>query len=80
MEQFLLLEMVEQGDYFAINTPPDKFATLGLSMDHLPELQHAIGERLEGRAGGAGVDADGIHAGSLAPRGAGAAAGGVRWR
>ena len=42
-----------QGDYFAINAPPDKFATLGLSMDHLPELSQQIGEKLTGRAGGA---------------------------
>jgi carbon starvation protein len=42
-----------QGDYFAINAPPDKFATLGLSMDHLPELSRQIGEKLAGRAGGA---------------------------
>jgi len=42
-----------KGDYFAINTPPDKFATLGLSMDHLPELADQIGERLQGRPGGA---------------------------
>jgi carbon starvation protein len=42
-----------KGDYFAINTPPDKFATLGLSMDHLPELAEQIGERLQGRPGGA---------------------------
>src|SRR6185436_3945977 len=40
-----------QGDYFAINTPVDKFATLGLSMDHLPELSAQIGEKLQGRAG-----------------------------
>jgi carbon starvation protein len=42
-----------KGDYFAINTPVDKFATLGLSMDHLPELAEQIGERLQGRPGGA---------------------------
>jgi carbon starvation protein len=44
---------LSQGDYFAINTPVDKFATLGLSIDHLDELQSQIGERLHGRAGGA---------------------------
>jgi carbon starvation protein len=55
-----------QGDYFAINTPPDKFATLGLSMDHLPELAEQIGERLQGRPGGAvslAVGISGIFAG-----------------
>jgi carbon starvation protein len=44
---------LSQGDYFAINTPPDKFATLGLSVEHLPELSEQIGEKLAGRAGGA---------------------------
>ena len=44
---------LSEGDYFAINSPPDKFAALGLSMDHLPELSQQIGERLVGRAGGA---------------------------
>ena len=42
-----------QGDYFAINAPPDKFAALGLSMDHLPELSQQIGEKLVGKTGGA---------------------------
>jgi carbon starvation protein len=44
---------LSQGDYFAINTSPKVFGTLGLSMDHLPELSQAIGEDLRGRAGGA---------------------------
>ena len=44
---------LSQGDFFAINAPPDKFAALGLSMDHLPELSLEIGEKLAGRAGGA---------------------------
>jgi carbon starvation protein len=42
-----------EGDYFAINAPPDKFAALGLSVDQLPELAAQIGEKLTGRAGGA---------------------------
>jgi carbon starvation protein len=41
------------GDYFAINTPPDKFAALGLVTESLPELSEQIGEHLAGRAGGA---------------------------
>src|SRR5215471_18410787 len=32
------------GDYFAINTPPAVFQTLGLSVVNLPELQREIGE------------------------------------
>jgi carbon starvation protein len=44
---------LEQGDYFAINTPPDKFAQLGLTTAHLGELSHDIGETLAGRTGGA---------------------------
>jgi carbon starvation protein len=42
-----------QGDYFAINAPPGKFAALGLTVEHLPELSRQIGEKLSGRAGGA---------------------------
>jgi carbon starvation protein len=42
-----------QGDYFAINAAPDKFAALGLTMEHLPELSSQIGEKLTGRTGGA---------------------------
>jgi carbon starvation protein len=41
------------GDFFAINTPPDKFAALGMSTESLTELSEQIGERLAGRAGGA---------------------------
>ncbi|MBL8717637.1 MAG: carbon starvation protein A [Myxococcales bacterium] len=41
------------GDYFAINTPPDKFAALGMQTEHLGEMSHEIGERLAGRPGGA---------------------------
>ena len=40
-----------------INTPPDKFAALNLSIDHLDELQVQIGEKLHGRAGGARIPA-----------------------
>jgi carbon starvation protein len=42
-----------QGDYFAINAAPDKFAALGLTTEHLGELSEQIGEKLAGRAGGA---------------------------
>jgi carbon starvation protein len=41
------------GDYFAINTAPDKFAALGMTTESLTELSEQIGERLAGRAGGA---------------------------
>ncbi|MCS6884602.1 MAG: carbon starvation protein A [Acidobacteriota bacterium] len=40
------------GDYFAINVPPEKFASLGLEMRNLPELAQEIGEQLQGRTGG----------------------------
>jgi carbon starvation protein len=49
----LAASSMAEGDYFAINTAPDKFAALGMSMEHLPELSQQIGERLAGRAGGA---------------------------
>lgn len=40
-------------DYFAINATPEKFAALGMTVQHLPELSQAIGLNLEGRTGGA---------------------------
>ena len=41
------------GDYFAINTSPAVFATLGLSTVNLPDLQAQVGENVVGRPGGA---------------------------
>jgi len=41
------------GDYFAINTSPAVFGTLGLSMVHLNDLQAQVGEIVIGRPGGA---------------------------
>jgi carbon starvation protein len=41
------------GDYFAINTPPAVFATLGLSVTNLPALEAAVQETVTGRTGGA---------------------------
>jgi carbon starvation protein len=41
------------GDYFAINTPPSTFATLGIPVVNLPELEAAVGESVAGRTGGA---------------------------
>src|SRR5262249_36098127 len=41
------------GDYFAINTPPRVFDTLGLSTANLPTLQQEVGEVVAGRPGGA---------------------------
>jgi carbon starvation protein len=41
------------GDYFAINTPPAVFATLGLSVTNLPALEAAVQETVAGRTGGA---------------------------
>lgn len=40
-------------DYFAINTAPAVFATLGMEVVNLPQLSQAIGIDLEGRTGGA---------------------------
>ncbi len=40
-------------DYFAINTRPEVFATLGLATHDLPSLEAAVGESLAGRPGGA---------------------------
>jgi carbon starvation protein len=41
------------GDYFAINTPPDVFANLGMSVTNLPALESAVRETVTGRTGGA---------------------------
>jgi len=40
-------------DYYAINTTPAVFKTLGLSVVNLPELQREVGEIVVGRTGGA---------------------------
>ena len=41
------------GDYFAINVPPAVFQKMGLAVSNLPAMSLAVGEHLEGRAGGA---------------------------
>lgn len=41
------------GDYFAINAKPEVFATLGMSMQNLPDLAAAVQENVQGRPGGA---------------------------
>ena len=45
--------VLSYGDYFAINTPPEIFKKLGISVTNLPQLSAEIGEKLEGRTGGA---------------------------
>lgn len=40
-------------DYFAINSSPEVFKTLGLTVVDLPRLSAEVGETLEGRTGGA---------------------------
>ncbi|MGE1195519.1 carbon starvation protein CstA [Priestia megaterium] len=41
------------GDYFAINSTPEVFKTLGMTVTALPQLSQEIGLNLEGRTGGA---------------------------
>src|SRR5262245_17765923 len=41
------------GDYFAINTPPAVYATLGHVPVELPGIEAAVGETVTGRTGGA---------------------------
>src|SRR5688572_2310544 len=41
------------GAYFAINTPPAAFASLGIPTVNLPQLEAAVGESVAGRPGGA---------------------------
>jgi carbon starvation protein len=50
---FIAAASLYPGDYFAINVPPEKFATLGMSTVHLPEFSRQVGESLAGRTGGA---------------------------
>jgi carbon starvation protein len=44
---------LQPGDYFAINSAPEKFAALGMETVHLDELSKEVGMDLEGRTGGA---------------------------
>ncbi len=44
---------LQPGDYFAINTPPAVYATLGQQVVDLPAVEAAVGERVTGRTGGA---------------------------
>ncbi|MFC3884930.1 carbon starvation protein CstA [Bacillus songklensis] len=44
---------LQPGDYFAINSTPEVFKTLGMNVEHLPQLSKEIGLDLEGRTGGA---------------------------
>ena len=44
---------LDPSDYYAINTPPEVFSTLGMSVVNLPELQSQVGEVVAGRPGGA---------------------------
>ncbi len=45
--------VLHPGDYFAINSTPEVFRTLGMSVENLPQLSKEIGLDLEGRTGGA---------------------------
>ncbi|MFB0580785.1 carbon starvation protein CstA [Bacillus subtilis] len=44
---------LQPADYFAINSTPEVFRTLGMNVVHLPELSGEIGLDLEGTTGGA---------------------------
>ncbi|MEH7479645.1 carbon starvation protein CstA [Neobacillus drentensis] len=44
---------LQPGDYFAINSTPEVFKTLGMQVQELPKLANEIGINLEGRTGGA---------------------------
>ena len=50
---FIAVLSLSPADYFAINVPPDQFATLGMQVEHLPELSREVGEDVAGRTGGA---------------------------
>jgi carbon starvation protein len=44
---------LQPADYFAINSTPEVFKTLGMHVEQLPKLAQEIGIDLEGRTGGA---------------------------
>ncbi|UVI30128.1 carbon starvation protein CstA [Paenibacillus spongiae] len=44
---------LQPADYFAINSTPEVFKTLGMNVVNLPQLSEEIGLNLEGRTGGA---------------------------
>jgi len=44
---------LQPADYFAINSTPEVFKTLGMQVQELPKLADEIGINLEGRTGGA---------------------------
>jgi carbon starvation protein len=50
---FIAALSLTPADYFAINVPPDRFAALGMEVEHLPELSRQVGEEVAGRTGGA---------------------------
>ncbi|HYV86606.1 MAG TPA: carbon starvation protein A [Patescibacteria group bacterium] len=50
---FLAVLSLQPADYFAINVPPERFATLGMETVDLPALSQAVGEQVAGRTGGA---------------------------
>ena len=44
---------LQPADYFAINTPPAVYRQLDMQVVNLPDLQAEVGEKVEGRPGGA---------------------------
>ena len=44
---------MQPGDYFAINSTPEKFEALGMETVHLDELEEQVQQDLNGRTGGA---------------------------
>jgi len=50
---FIAVLSLAPADYFAINATPEKFATLGMHVEQLPDLSRAVGEDVAGRTGGA---------------------------
>ena len=50
---FIAAASMYPGDYFAINVPPEKFASLGMSTVNLAEFSRPVGESLAGRTCGA---------------------------
>jgi carbon starvation protein len=56
----LAVSVLHPGDFLAISTRPEVFATLGTTVRDLPELSRLSGETLAGRPGGAATLAAGM--------------------
>jgi len=60
MAALVAVTVLPVGDFFAISTPPEVFAGLGMQVQDLEEMSTQVGEQLAGRPGGAASLAAGM--------------------